>query len=621
MEQRRSTDDLKALLLKSDPELERALLERTQAAADFQDLWVLSRVRRKAEASGMLWTTPHTTLRTAMIGMGTLHPLHELVEHAAWGVGYRLELFVGAHDNYRAEIVDPGSGLYRHGPRLVLIFPDPALLRAAGAWSDPAETTRHRAEEVARELLSACRLVHERTGAAIVLANFPPAPFHDPGPLRTTCLASPWAFTKLVNLALGQSLPDTVHLLDVEFLACRFGIAKVQDERAWFEGGQHYSPDFQVVLAKEVGQLLTALHHPPKKVLVTDLDGTLWGGVIGDDGVAGIELGTVSPRGHAYQTLQRYLQELRGRGILLAVCSKNEEGVAREPFERHPETVLRLEDFVAFKANWAPKPDNLRHIAAELNLGLDSVVFLDDNPAEIELVRREIPEVVALQLEDPALAVRMLAEARLFEPRRLTDEDFQRTEMYRQERQRQACAGQCTDLAGFLQSLGMTARYEPFTALNLGRIAQLVQRSNQFNLTTKRRDEAQLRTLMADQAFLCRTLSLADRFGDYGLICVLIAKVRAADSALFLDTWLMSCRVLSRQVEELALNLLVEEARNRSLTTLQGLFLPTRRNDLVREHYDRLGFLVLEASAEVRRYRLEIESFCPRPTPITVVRY
>ena len=357
----------------------------------------------------------------------------------------------------------------------------------------------------------------------------------------------------------------------------------------------------------------------PKKVLVLDLDNTLWGGVVADDGLEGIELGDTSPRGEAFKAFQKYIRSLKQRGTLLAVCSKNDHAKAAAAFEKHPEMVLRLEDFVSFKANWEPKSDNLRQMATELNLGLDSFVFVDDNPAEIEIVRQFAPEVTTILLgPDPSEYVARLADCRLFEPRSLTAEDAARTEQYRSDAQRQALSATVTDMAAYLESLAMEAAISEFTLVDAPRLAQLINKSNQFNLTTRRRTEAEIHGLMADESQLCFSFRLKDRFGDHGLISVVISQ--KAGPVMKIDTWLMSCRVLKRQVEDEVLNELMRLARLQGCTRLEGVYLPTAKNEMVRDFYARMGFVLKSESAGARVFELEMDAIQPTLTKIKITR-
>jgi len=326
-----------------------------------------------------------------------------------------------------------------------------------------------------------------------------------------------------------------------------------------------------------------------------------------------------SPRGEAFKAFQKYIASLRQRGVLLAVCSKNDLARAREPFEKHPEMVLRPEDLVAFKANWEPKSENIRALAAELNLGLDSFVFVDDNPAEIEIVRQFVPEVTTILLgPDPSDYVAQLADCRMFEPRNLTAEDAGRTDQYRSDTQRQALAATVTDMASYLESLQMEAVISEFTPVDVPRLSQLINKSNQFNLTTRRRSEAEVIAVMNHPQFVGFSLRLKDRFGDHGLISIVIGE--KTGETMKIDTWLMSCRVLKRQVEEEMLNELARLAKWKNCPRLAGVYLPTPKNEMVRDFYDRMGFTLTAESETRREFELRLASFQPVPTKIKIIR-
>jgi FkbH-like protein len=420
-----------------------------------------------------------------------------------------------------------------------------------------------------------------------------------------------------VNLQLGLNAPSFVRICDLEFLANRRGALEAEDSRGWFESKQPCSPSLLVDLCREVTHLILGLRRPPKKLLVLDLDNTLWGGVVADDGMEGIEIGDTSPRGEAFKAFQRSILTLKQRGVLLAVCSKNDHARAREPFEKHPEMVLRFEDFVSFKANWEPKSDNLREIAAELRLGMDSFVFVDDNPAEIEIVRQFAPMVTTILLgADPADYAGQLEDRRMFEPRGVTSEDILRTSQYRAESDRQAVLASAADMDAYLESLAMEAVIQEFAPIDVPRIAQLINKSNQFNLTTRRRTEAEVLALAGKPDYVCLSARLRDRFGDHGLISVVIGVV--CGEALEIDTWLMSCRVLKRQVEETVLNELVRLVRRKGCTRLEGVYLQTPKNGMVRDFYPRMGFQTLTETTERGEFVLELDSFQPCSTRISL---
>jgi len=442
---------------------------------------------------------------------------------------------------------------------------------------------------------------------------------HDLGAFRSRTLGSDWNFRSWVNLELGLAAPAFLHICDWAFLASRIGGLTARDERAWFESKQPCSPALMVELAREVTHLILALKRAPKKVLVLDLDNTLWGGVVADDGLEGIELGDTSPRGEAFKAFQKYIASLKERGVLLAVCSKNDHARASEPFEKHPDMVLKMEDIVCFKANWEPKSENIRSMAPELNLGLDSFVFVDDNPAEIEIVRQFVPEVTTILLgPDPSSYVAQLADCRLFEPRSITSEDAERTSQYRSDAQRKALEASVTDMASYLESLQMEGVLSEFSPVDVPRLSQLINKSNQFNLTTYRRSEAEVTAIMKDPDYVGYSMRLKDRFGDHGLISIVIGK--KCGDVMQIDTWLMSCRVLKRQVEEEVLNELARLAKARHCRWLQGTYLPTPKNEMVRDFYGRMGFTLTAESATKREFELSLENYQAIPTKIKITR-
>ncbi|NJL86458.1 MAG: HAD-IIIC family phosphatase [Leptolyngbyaceae cyanobacterium SM1_1_3] len=368
-----------------------------------------------------------------------------------------------------------------------------------------------------------------------------------------------------------------------------------------------------------MSRILAAIRGLSFKCLVLDLDNTLWGGVIGDDGLSGIELGQGTGPGEAFQAFQHYVKSLKQRGIVLAVCSKNNEKTAMEPFEKHPEMVLKLEDFAVFVANWEDKATNLKRIAESLNIGLDSLVFFDDNPAERAIVRQFAESVAVPEVpEDPAWYLRCLSDAGYFEAVLFSKDDAQRAEQYRANSQRDALKGKSHSIDSFLECLDMKLTVAPVDVLSLQRTTQLVNRSNQFNLTTRRCTEAQMQQMSTDADVLCLQIRLRDAFGDNGLISVVVAKPTRLENrrGLHIDIWLMSCRVLGRQVEQEVLNMLVEQARQRGDGFLLGEYIQTKKNEMVKQHYANLGFELLSEKLDENDqfcslWYLDLEAFKP----------
>jgi FkbH-like protein len=353
---------------------------------------------------------------------------------------------------------------------------------------------------------------------------------------------------------------------------------------------------------------------------VLDLDNTLWGGVIGDDGLEGIVLGQGDPQGEAFLAVQSAALALRERGIVLAVSSKNSDEIARLPFRNHPEMLLRENHLAVFQANWNDKATNIRAIAEELSLGLESLVFLDDNPAERRLVRDMLPEVAVPELpEDPAYYVRTLLAAGYFEALAFSPEDQKRADFYQDNARRVALQRATGDLDAYLETLDMTISFQPFDEIGRARISQLINKSNQFNLTTRRYTEAQVGEMEADPNCFTLQVRLVDTFGDNGMISVIICR-RDADDWL-VDTWLMSCRVLGRRVEQAVLQELVSHARKLGIARIVGTYRPTERNRLVEDHYAKLGFTECECPTEGSTlWSLDVAGHSDISLPMKVVR-
>jgi FkbH-like protein len=609
---------LKTLLRDGDAGFWPLLASLTRQAGDFEELFLLSSLRKKAHDRKLEYKSAKK-IRVAILGGYSLYPLHELIEHVCEAENFPVELWKGDYDNYIAEIMDEGCALYSFAPQVVFLLPAERRCAYTGRLTDAREMQEAEARRTVEGLLELAAKVNKKTGAEIIMTNFMPPARHDPGAYRARTLGSDWSFRKFVNLELGLQSPSHLTICDWEYLAYRTGGVASRDERGWFESKQPCSPALMVEVAREAAHLIASLKRAPKKVLALDLDNTLWGGVIGDDGLEGIELGDTSPRGEAFKAFQKYVASLKERGVLLTVCSKNDYAKAAEPFEKHPEMVLRLEDIVSFKANWEPKADNLRVMAAELNLGLDSFVFVDDNPAEIEIVRQFAPEVTTILLgPDPTDYVAQLQDSRLFEPRTITAEDAERTGQYRSDVQRKELQASLTDMDSYLESLAMEAVISEFTPVDVPRLSQLINKSNQFNLTTRRRSEAEVTAVMNDPEQVGYSFRLKDRFGDHGLISVVIGK--KSGETMQIDTWLMSCRVLKRQVEEEVLNELARLALARGCHRLEGAYLPTAKNDMVRDFYPRMGFSVLRENGSGREFELKLDTFRTIPTKIKITR-
>lgn len=606
-------ESLKAARTLPPAEAAPRLIELANAQIDFVQTMRLDRVLQEYGAA----LEPHLKrtrkLRLAVVGSSTLTHLLPSIRVGALRRGFLVEIYEGDFGMYRQEIADRSSSLYRFHPEVLLIALD------AHHLAGREETT---AEAVLDELRPLWHVAREEMGCALLQQTI--LPVFEPllGNNESQDSSSPAAIVDQLNTLLRAAAHEAdVHLLAVDRLAAEHGTRALYDPALWFRAKQEIHPTAAPLWGDHVARLLAALRGLSAKCLVLDLDNTLWGGVVGDDGLEGLLLGQGNAVGEAYLAFQRYALQLARRGVILAVCSKNDEATARAVFERHPEMLLRMKDISCFVANWQDKATNLRQIAHALNIGLDALVFADDNPFERNLIRQELPEVAVPELpEDPALSTKTLADAGYFEALSITDEDRARTRQYKANAEREQMRAASTDMASYLCGLQMQLIWSPFDRVGLNRIAQLVNKSNQFNLTTRRYTQEELDAAMRDPETLTLQLRLIDKFGDNGMIAVLIGR-RRATRALEIDTWLMSCRVLGRQVEEATLNLLVEQAQSRGCTELIGVYKPTAKNGMVKELYPRLGFApCAEADEPDTAWFLDLAQYAIRPTSIELIR-
>lgn len=421
------------------------------------------------------------------------------------------------------------------------------------------------------------------------------------------------------NTQLACSVKESSDaLLDIAALANAVGAYNWFDERQWYMSRIPMANIFIPLYCDHVARVIAALRGKSKKCLVLDLDNTLWNGVIGDDGLDGIFVGQGSPLGESHLAIQQYALELKKFGIILAVCSKNEMDIALQPFREHPDMLLREDDFSVFVANWEDKGTNIRSIAEILDIGLDSIVFLDDNPFERDVVRKLAPEVSVPELpNDPALIPRTLAAAGYFEKIDLTREDIEKSAQYAANAQRNKALQEYGNINDFLESLDMSIQFSPFDAIGRKRITQLINKTNQFNLTTKRYTEARVQEFETSPNTFTRQVRLTDKFGDSGMISVLIC--REESGCWEIDTWLMSCRAIKRRVEEAICDNLFQAAKKRNIKVIRGYYRPTEKNMLVKDHYQSLGFKQTETTFEQEVWEMSVDQYAAKNPPIKVL--
>ncbi|MDQ2877782.1 MAG: HAD-IIIC family phosphatase [Pseudomonadota bacterium] len=515
----------------------------------------------------------------------------EFITPAIAGTGARygldIECITTGFGQFMQAALDPDSAINRAKCDAIVLALDSRAFTLDTVPGDAAAATA--AIERALGSIDAMVAVLGRSCPTLIVQTAPPPPETLLGNFDALLPGSPLSQVSALNRGLLERCDASVKLLDVATMAAQAGLADWHDAGAWNLAKQPFGHGLIPFYADSLCRLIAALRGKSRKALVLDLDNTLWAGVIGDDGMDGINMAQGDATGEAHLALQRYALALRERGVVLAVCSKNTDSVARQVFREHPDMLLREEHIAVFQANWDDKASNLRAIAGSLNIGLDALVFVDDNPAERELVRQRLPLVAVPELPaDAARYARTIAAAGYFEMTGFSDEDRHRADFYAQNArrvERQASIGNIDD---YLISLDMKIHFGPFDEQRRARIAQLINKSNQFNLTTRRYTEGEVAAMIGAPGLFTLRIRLEDSFGDNGMISTVICRAVGADWEI--DTWLMSCRVLGRKVECAVLDILVRAARRHKAARLIGRYIPTERNVIVADHYAKLGF-------------------------------
>jgi FkbH-like protein len=532
--------------------------------------------------------------------------------------GISLEVIAGGYDQALQDALAPDSVVNRCAPDAVLIAIDHRGIPVRGYEGD-AEKAREGVSVTLEYLRSIRDAIKRNSNAVCIFQTISSPPETLFGNMDVIFAGSPRGIIDSVNIGIRDSIRGSTDIvIDVAHLASTVGLADWHSPRQWNSAKIPFSDAFVPFYADHVCRAIAALRGKSRRCLILDLDNTLWGGVIGDDGLEGIQIGQGDPAGEAYLSMQQFVLDFRARGVILAVCSKNEDAVARGPFRDHPEMLLKESHIAVFQANWNDKATNIKAIAQELSLGLDAMVFLDDNPAERLLIRQALPEVAVPELpEDPALYPRTLAAAGYFETVAFSEDDIRRADFYQDNARRVALQKQAGDLESYLASLAMEITFQPFDEIGRARIAQLINKSNQFNLTTKRYTEAQIAAKQDDPSYFTLQVRLSDVFGDNGMVAVVICR-RVTKEEWEIDSWLMSCRVLGRRVENMTLLAVLEQAKKEGVRKLRGTYVPTDRNKLVQEHYPKLGFRLVKAENQVSTFELDVDGADVEKAPMTV---
>jgi FkbH-like protein len=528
------------------------------------------------------------------------------------------EIFEAEFDSIQQEMLNPTSEFHQHRPDYVVFFN--CLQFLEGRFS--LAVAESFVADVVADITGQWQQVRDRHRATILQHNFCLPLDFTFGNHTSSSRASLRRAVEEINTQLRDRAEtmEGIRIIDTEFQAAYHGKKKWLDEGLWCDAKQALSPHFLPPLVKVVSDVILQTRGVVTKALILDLDNTLWGGILGDVGISGLELGEVNSMGIAFSRFQRAIKQLKDRGILLAVASKNSQEEVEKVFNEHPDMELSLDDIVCVIANYEDKANNILKIRERLDIGLDSLVFLDDSPFERDFVRNSLPVIQVPELsEDPTQYMNAIARWNLFESGGYSSEDSRRTDMYKAEEKRDALKQKSPDLHSYLESLQMTAEVEPFNEFTLPRASQLINRSNQFNLTTIRHHESELKEFSrAEEKYVTFTVRLRDKLGDNGIVSLIIGKKEKDE--LLIDSWIMSCRVLGRKLENATLKLVMEKAKRMKCSSVVGQYIPSQKNAMVADHYPRLGFKKIDAEREVQRFIYRVSDYeNPQDIPIEIV--
>ncbi len=577
---------------------------------------VVTKAREKAHS-----LAPLVSFRLGILSNSTTDFIVPALIATAARHGIALECIASNYAQVVQEALSADSSVNRQKPDGVLFAVDYRgypLNSAIGS----VEADKAAVEASLGQLTTICSGIRTKSNATCIVQNLAPPAEVIFGSLDRVVAGSLRGVIDEVNLAIAKSMAGTQDvLLDVAGLAETVGLAQWHSPEQWNLAKLPFSSTYLPLYADHVARTIAALRGKSRRCLIMDLDNTLWGGVIGDDGLEGIQLAQGDAAGEAYLSVQRYALALRERGVVLAVSSKNNDEVARSPFRKHPEMLLREEHIAVFQANWSDKATNIKAIADELALGLDSMVFLDDNPVERGIVREFLPQVAVPELPaDPALFVRTLSAAGYFEAVTFSSEDMKRADFYQDNARRVALQKQFGDVDAYLASLQMVITFQPFDETGRARISQLINKSNQYNLTTRRYTEAEVAAAEHDPNCFTLQVRLADSFGDNGMISAVICRA-AGPGVWEFDTWLMSCRVLGRRVENMVLQEVLARCKSAGIHKLIGKYVPTERNRLAEEHYQKLGFTQVSRETDgTTVWELDVDSAEVETVPMEIHR-
>lgn len=548
--------------------------------------------------------------RIAILGGSTTSNIKNILELLLLQANIKPQFYESDYNRYYEDAVFGTPSLDEFAPEIIIIFTSSVNLLHKPSFNDSADAVQSKLQAEYERFRLMWQKLFERYDATIIQNNMELPCIRPLGNLETVLPFGLSGFIERLNIKFADYAAShkNFYINDLNGLSARIGLNR------WHNRAQYHSYkfamdyDFTPDVSNELAKIIKALLGKNKKCLLLDLDNTLWGGVIGDDGLNGIRIGHETAEAESYMEFQQYLIGLKRRGVILSVCSKNDEATAKTGFE-HPDSVLSVTDFTAFRANWLPKDQNILSIAEELNIGTDSMVFIDDNPVERQLIKERLPEVAVPEIDptEPFTFIRAIEEAGYFEFVSLSEEDFKRNESYAQNRQRNELAQASTDYADFLKALEMRAEIGAFKEIYFDRIAQLTNKTNQFNLTTRRCTRTEIERFANDPNYITLYGRLEDKFGDNGLVSVMVGERRGRELHIIL--WLMSCRVLKRGFEQAMMNSFVLKAKDGGIEKIVGGYFKTQKNSMVSTLYKDFGFEKISQNGDDSTWALRTDDY------------
>ncbi len=532
-------------------------------------------------------------LKIALLGDTPTQLLNQAIRGYGYLLGWNIEIWEADFDQIDRQILDPESELYKQSFDFILLFPSAQKLLTK-FYKTKKEKKAVFVQSHTAYLQLLINTLFDGAHCKILFMNYAP---YDDGVFGSFAAKTRLSFTsnlRAINVALDNLSAEKkdLFIIDVNALQSKAGSKASVSSTVYINNGFVFHLDFLPRIALEICQVIGAVNGKFHKCLIFDLDNTIWGGIVGDDGWQNLQIGDLGI-GKAFTQMQLWARQLSMRGIILCICSKNNEDNAKQVFELHPDMILQLSDIAVFVANWETKVQNIHHIQSVLNIGFDSMVFIDDNPFERNMVRAALPQICVPEMPaEPEEYLPFLESLHLFETASISEEDENRTRLYQEEAKRSTLQTAFANEDEFLQSLEMKVEISSFTKYNIPRVAQLTQRSNQFNLRTIRYTEIDIEKISINENYISMAFSLEDIYGDYGLISTVILKKEKEN--LFIDTWIMSCRVLKRGMEQFVTEQIVAQAKKAGIEKIIGEYLPTQKNGIVKNLLSEMQFVYKE---------------------------